>query len=76
MVSVVSGRYQRKSDGEYFTYVAKIHLEVDAFSAKVFDANGELAGTPLLFFAGTSGLVEAQCREWVERCIRNKEGVA
>lgn len=74
-VQTIHGAFRRLSDGAYFKYIAKIHFDVDAFSAKVFDANGELAGTLLSFLTGADESSEFKCRNWVERCIREKDGV-
>lgn len=71
----IQGTYHRKSDDSHFVYRAKVHIEHGAFSAKVFDSDGMLAGTPLVFINGLTDEIEDQCRSWVESCIRDRVGV-
>lgn len=72
---IIKGTYHRKSDDSHFVYTAKVHMEHGAFSAKVFDSQGTLAGTPLIFINGLADEPEDQCRSWVESCICDRVGV-
>ena len=71
-----SGSYLRKSDGAHFTYVASILMK--EFKAKVFDENGDPAGTPSILWAPSlesEASVKASCKSWIEGCIEDRVGV-
>lgn len=72
----VSGTYERKSDNAVFQY--EVQYTPSYWAATVWDANGDLAGSPQLGVHGKmleGEELREQVIDWIERAIRDRVGV-
>jgi len=69
MTQEVPGSYLREADNAHFTYV--VSVDSTGFSARVYDANGDLAGTPSIAIYPSLEPISKQAKKWVEECIRD-----
>lgn len=72
MQKLIRGICHRKYDSRIFAYSCIIDERHSTFSAKIFDARGNLVGTPLSFFQTPPATTDTQCRRWIEDYINNK----